>query len=145
MRNVRETGEFVWNLATMDLAEQMNLTAAHVAHDVSEFKIAGLTAVPGTLVNVPLFHIAGIGGLVPALMLGTTSVIMPTAPFTADSTLDVVESEGVTGMFLVPAQWQVLCAHPDATAPASATAARPAPTTHPTRSTARRPSASLPA
>ncbi len=35
------------------LAQQMNLTAAHVAHDVSEFKIAGLTAVPGRLVNVP--------------------------------------------------------------------------------------------
>ena len=37
----------------MDLAQQMNATAAHVAHDVSEFKIAGLTAVPGKLVNVP--------------------------------------------------------------------------------------------
>src|SRR5713226_1629579 len=32
---------------------QTNLTAAHVAHDVSEFKIAGLTAVPSRLVNVP--------------------------------------------------------------------------------------------
>ena len=37
----------------MDLAKQMNATAAHVARDVSEFKIAGLTAVPGKLVNVP--------------------------------------------------------------------------------------------
>ena len=37
----------------MDLAQQMNATAAHVAHDVSEFNIAGLTAVPGKLVNVP--------------------------------------------------------------------------------------------
>jgi len=37
----------------MDLARQMNATAAHVAHDVSEFKVAGLTAVPGKLVNVP--------------------------------------------------------------------------------------------
>jgi flavin reductase (DIM6/NTAB) family NADH-FMN oxidoreductase RutF len=51
--NIEATGEFVWNLATMDLAKQMNATAAHVAHDVSEFKIAGLTAVPSTLVNVP--------------------------------------------------------------------------------------------
>src|SRR3954469_17442804 len=67
------------------------------------------------LVNVPLFHIAGIGGLVPALMLGTTSVIMPTAPFDAQTTLDVIEAEGVTSLFLVPAQWQVMCAHPDAT------------------------------
>ena len=31
----------------------MNATAAHVARDVSEFAIAGLTAVPGKLVNVP--------------------------------------------------------------------------------------------
>jgi len=41
----------------MDLAQQMNLTAAHVAHDVSEFKIAGLTAAPSKLVNVPRVHI----------------------------------------------------------------------------------------
>ena len=51
--NVQETGEFVWNLATMDLAKHMNATAAHVAREVDEFGIAGLTAVPGKLVNVP--------------------------------------------------------------------------------------------
>ena len=51
--NIQETGEFVWNLATMDLAQQMNATAAHVAHHVSEFNISGLTAVPSKLVNVP--------------------------------------------------------------------------------------------
>ena len=51
--NMEQTGEFVWNLATMDLAQHMNATAAHVAHGVSEFEIAGLTAVPGKLVNVP--------------------------------------------------------------------------------------------
>jgi flavin reductase (DIM6/NTAB) family NADH-FMN oxidoreductase RutF len=53
VQNIQETKEFVWNLATMDLAQQMNLTAAHVARDVSEFKIAGLTATPSKLVNVP--------------------------------------------------------------------------------------------
>jgi flavin reductase (DIM6/NTAB) family NADH-FMN oxidoreductase RutF len=51
--NIQETKEFVWNLATMDLAQQMNATAAHVARDVNEFAVAGLTAVPCTLVNVP--------------------------------------------------------------------------------------------
>ena len=51
--NIQQTGEFVWNLATMDLAKQMNATAAHVAHDVSEFRIAGLTAAPSKLVSVP--------------------------------------------------------------------------------------------
>jgi flavin reductase (DIM6/NTAB) family NADH-FMN oxidoreductase RutF len=51
--NIQETGEFVWNLATMDLAKQMNATAAHVAHDVSEFTVAGLTETPCKLVGVP--------------------------------------------------------------------------------------------
>ena len=51
--NIEETGEFVWNLATMDLAKQMNATAAHVARDVDEFKLAGLTAAPSRLVGVP--------------------------------------------------------------------------------------------
>jgi flavin reductase (DIM6/NTAB) family NADH-FMN oxidoreductase RutF len=52
--NIQETGEFVWNLATMDLAKQMNATAAHVAHGVDEFTIAGLTPAPGRIVGVPL-------------------------------------------------------------------------------------------
>ncbi len=51
--NIQETKEFVWNLATMDLAKQMNASAAHVARNISEFEIAGLTAVPCKLVNVP--------------------------------------------------------------------------------------------
>jgi flavin reductase (DIM6/NTAB) family NADH-FMN oxidoreductase RutF len=51
--NIQDTGEFVWNLATRDLANQMNATAAHVARDVDEFKLAGLTEVPCQFVNVP--------------------------------------------------------------------------------------------
>ena len=51
--NIQETKEFVWNLATMDLARQTNATAAHAARDVSEFQLAGLTPLPGRLVNVP--------------------------------------------------------------------------------------------
>ena len=51
--NMQETGEFVWNLATMDLAQQMNATAAHLAHDVSEFAIAGLTPAPCKIVKAP--------------------------------------------------------------------------------------------
>lgn len=53
VRNVRETGEFIWNLATKDIAEQMNATSAHVSHETDEFTLAGLTKVPGTLVDVP--------------------------------------------------------------------------------------------
>jgi flavin reductase (DIM6/NTAB) family NADH-FMN oxidoreductase RutF len=51
--NIEKTGEFVWNLATRDLATQMNATAAHVGPEVDEFALAGLTAVPSRLVNVP--------------------------------------------------------------------------------------------
>src|ERR1700749_5019610 len=51
--NVQDTGEFVWNLATMDLAKQMNASAAHVAPDVSEFELAGLTEAPSKIVTVP--------------------------------------------------------------------------------------------
>ena len=58
---------------------------------------------------------AGIGSMPTSLMIGSRIVIMPTKPFDADATVDVVESEGVTGLFLVPAQWQVLCRHPQAT------------------------------
>ena len=38
VQNIQETGEFVWNLATMDLAKQMNATAAHVARDVDRLR-----------------------------------------------------------------------------------------------------------
>jgi flavin reductase (DIM6/NTAB) family NADH-FMN oxidoreductase RutF len=53
VENIQQTKEFVWNLATMDLAKQMNATAAHVAANVDEFELAGLTAMPCNLVNVP--------------------------------------------------------------------------------------------
>jgi len=53
VRNVRETGEFIWNLATRDIARQMNATSAHLPHGVDEFEVAGLTKVPGRLVDVP--------------------------------------------------------------------------------------------
>ena len=53
LRNARETGEFVWNLATRDLAGAMNATAAHVPHGTDEFALAGLTAAPSRLVAAP--------------------------------------------------------------------------------------------
>jgi fatty-acyl-CoA synthase len=67
------------------------------------------------LLNVPMFHIAGVGNVAPSMIIGRPTVIMPTAPFDAGATLAVIEAEEVTELFLVPAQWQVLCAHPDAT------------------------------
>ena len=51
--NIQETGEFVWNLVTRDLATHMNATAAHVAREVDEFALAGVTAVPCKFVDLP--------------------------------------------------------------------------------------------
>ncbi|MBN3752498.1 flavin reductase family protein [Paraburkholderia sp. Tr-20389] len=53
IRNIEETREFVWNLATRPLAEQMNRTSAPVAPDVDEFALSGLTPVAGRNVEVP--------------------------------------------------------------------------------------------
>lgn len=53
VRNVQETGEFVWNLATRDLAEAMNQTCAAAAPEVSEFTLAGLTPLASTRVGPP--------------------------------------------------------------------------------------------
>lgn len=54
--NIRETGEFCWNLVTRPLAEAMNATAASVPAGVSEFDVAGLTPSPSRRVGVP--HVA---------------------------------------------------------------------------------------
>jgi flavin reductase (DIM6/NTAB) family NADH-FMN oxidoreductase RutF len=53
LRNVQETREFVWNLATRKLAEQMNATAATVAYGVDEFELAGLEKASSRLVAPP--------------------------------------------------------------------------------------------
>lgn len=53
VRNIEQTGEFVWNLVTRPLAEAMNATCAPVAHGVSEFGLAGLTPVASNTVGVP--------------------------------------------------------------------------------------------
>lgn len=53
LANAEATGEFVWNLATRRLAEQMNATSATVAHDVDEFELAKLTPAPSRKVRPP--------------------------------------------------------------------------------------------
>jgi flavin reductase (DIM6/NTAB) family NADH-FMN oxidoreductase RutF len=53
VRNVEETGQFCWNLATRALADRMNATCAAVPPDVDEFALAGLTPAASRLVDVP--------------------------------------------------------------------------------------------
>jgi flavin reductase (DIM6/NTAB) family NADH-FMN oxidoreductase RutF len=53
LRNVQEIGEFVWNLATRPLAEQMNATCATLPYGANEFLAASLTQAPSRLVAPP--------------------------------------------------------------------------------------------
>jgi flavin reductase (DIM6/NTAB) family NADH-FMN oxidoreductase RutF len=51
VRNVQETGELVIHLVSRAAAEAMNATSATLAHDQSEFELAGLATKPSTLVK----------------------------------------------------------------------------------------------
>jgi flavin reductase (DIM6/NTAB) family NADH-FMN oxidoreductase RutF len=53
IRNIEETGEFVWNLVTRELAEPMNASCFTAAPDVNEFRLAGLTEAPSRAVAPP--------------------------------------------------------------------------------------------
>ena len=53
LRNIEETGEFVWNLTNRALAEAMNQSCASVGPEVSEFALAGLTPLASTVVSPP--------------------------------------------------------------------------------------------
>ncbi len=53
VRNVEETGEFVCNLVSRDLAEAMNITAAPMAYGDNEMIRAGLAAAPSRRVKPP--------------------------------------------------------------------------------------------
>lgn len=65
-------------------------------------------------IGVPLFHIAGIGNMLSGMLLGLPTVIYPLGAFEPGQLLDVLEAERVTGIFLVPAQWQAVCAEQQA-------------------------------
>ncbi|NYE60789.1 flavin reductase (DIM6/NTAB) family NADH-FMN oxidoreductase RutF [Duganella sp. 1224] len=53
LRNIEETGEFVWNLATRPLADAMNASCAPAPPEVDEFQLAGLTPTASNIVRVP--------------------------------------------------------------------------------------------
>jgi flavin reductase (DIM6/NTAB) family NADH-FMN oxidoreductase RutF len=53
LANVRETGEFVANLATWALREAVNLSSTPAPAEVDEFAVAGLTKAPARVVRAP--------------------------------------------------------------------------------------------
>ena len=52
-RNIRETGEFVLNMVTEEIAEAMNLASGDHPYGVSEFAVAGLTPIPSVRIKPP--------------------------------------------------------------------------------------------
>jgi len=51
--NVRETGEFVTNLVTWNLRDQMNITSLNAPYGTDEFALAGLEKAPSIMVLPP--------------------------------------------------------------------------------------------
>jgi flavin reductase (DIM6/NTAB) family NADH-FMN oxidoreductase RutF len=51
LRNIRETGEFVINVVTFELAEAMNLTSGEYDASINEFEVAKLASAPSKIVR----------------------------------------------------------------------------------------------
>lgn len=51
--NVDATGEFVCNMASWDLKDEMNLSSAAVPHETSEFELSGLEMSESRMVKAP--------------------------------------------------------------------------------------------
>nr|WP_308215779.1 long-chain-fatty-acid--CoA ligase [Pseudonocardia sp. DR1-2] len=65
-----------------------------------------------SLSGAPLFHIAGLSGMLPTLIAGGRVIIPPSGGFDPVATVDTLERERVSSCFFVPAQWQAICAVP---------------------------------
>ena len=53
LKNVQDTGEFVFNLCNWDLREKMNLTAEHMPSNIDEMKAVRLEAAACKFINPP--------------------------------------------------------------------------------------------
>ena len=52
-RNIRRTGEFVVNVVTEDIAQQMNICGADCPPEVNELELAAFTTTPSVAIKVP--------------------------------------------------------------------------------------------
>ncbi len=84
-------------------------------HVFSQIATVGINPVdekvgaPGT----PMFHIAGLAGGLPPLLLGGVHVILRSGGFDPVATLDLIERERINSIFLVPAMWAAVVSVPD--------------------------------
>ncbi len=53
LKNIESTKEFIINIVSEEICEQVNHAAADFAYGVDEFEMVGLTKIDGTTVNVP--------------------------------------------------------------------------------------------
>lgn len=53
LTNVLQNKQFVVNMVTEEIVEQMNITGQNVPHDVNEFEMASLTPVASSLIKPP--------------------------------------------------------------------------------------------
>lgn len=72
VRNIEETAEFTASFASRNLSAAVNLTSVAAPHGESEFEIAGLTPVEGTLVKAPF-----VGEAFAALECRMTEIVRP--------------------------------------------------------------------
>ncbi|MDK1388056.1 flavin reductase family protein [Sinorhizobium sp. 8-89] len=72
VRNIEETGEFTASFASRNLSAAVNLTSVAAPHGESEFEVAGLTPVEGTLVKAPF-----VGEAFAALECRMTEIFRP--------------------------------------------------------------------
>jgi len=53
LNNVLQTKQFVVNMVTEEIVEQMNITGQNVPHDVNEFELADLTPIVSSIIKPP--------------------------------------------------------------------------------------------
>ncbi|GAB26251.1 putative fatty-acid--CoA ligase [Gordonia polyisoprenivorans NBRC 16320 = JCM 10675] len=96
------TGKPKGAMLTHQNLQAQAVTTIAAAQDHSDADVASV--VP------PIFHIAGIAAFAPVFYRGVPAVIHPLGAFDPDDMLDTLEREGTTSVFMVPAQWQAVCA-----------------------------------
>ncbi len=57
----------------------------------------------------PLFHTAGVSGMLPAFLTGGRVVIPPSTGFDPEAIVRTIVTEQVTSCWMTPAQWQLVC------------------------------------
>lgn len=103
-----DTACIIYTSGTTGLPKGAMITHANILTPLTDTYTFG----PGTLlINVPMYHIAGIVSISLPLYRGDTIIILPA--FEAGVFLEIVEREKVNTTYLVPTMLQAVLDHPD--------------------------------